>query len=85
MGMVGVLTFLGIWGTFIVKCLSFWKRERESNSPVAASILGCAGGVVGILAAGMFQCHYTDIEVGMLWWFIAGLAVAVMMMPPEGA
>lgn len=83
MGILGVIAFLGMWVVFIRGCFRFWKRERERDPHAAASVLGCAGAVAGILAGGMFQCFYTDIEVGMLWWFIVGLASAVVLLPPE--
>jgi len=83
MGILGVIAFLGMWVVFIVECFRFWKRERERDPHAAASVLGCAGAVAGILAGGMFQCFYTDIEVGMLWWFIVGLASAVILLPTE--
>ena len=72
-----------MWVIFIVGCFRFWRREQERDPQVAASVLGCGGAVAGILAAGMFQCFYTDIEVGMLWWFIVGLASAVVLLPAE--
>ena len=83
MGTLGVIAFLGMWVVFIVECFRFWRRERNHSPQIAASVLGCAGAVAGILTAGMFQCFYTDIEVGMLWWFIAGLASAVILIPAE--
>jgi len=84
LGIVGLLSFLGIWIMFFLECYRFWRRERESNHYLAASVLGCGCATAGILAAGFFQCFFTDIEVGMMWWFIAGLGSAVIYLPPDG-
>lgn len=85
-GIIGLTAFIGIWAAFIWSCYRFWRRERkhpEYSGLTAGAVLGCGGAIIGILSAGMFQCYYTDIEVGMIWWYIAGLASAVISLPQE--
>jgi len=83
MGILGVLAFAGMWWAFFAGCCRFWKRARLKDPQTAAAVLGSAGAIAGILAAGFFQCHYTDIEVGMIWWFIVGMASAAPLLPPN--
>ena len=82
-GILGAAAFLWIWLAFIWKCCAFWRQEKNRDSLTAGAVLGCGGAIVGILAAGMFQCYYTDIEVGMIWWYITGLAAAVISLPSK--
>ncbi|MFC1553169.1 O-antigen ligase family protein [candidate division KSB1 bacterium] len=84
-GILGLLAFLGIWIFYIFSCLKFWVKEKEIDFKTASAVLGCAGAISGILAAGMFQCFYTDIEVGMFWWFIAGLSSGVIALGQKDA
>jgi O-antigen ligase len=73
-GLLGLAAFLWIWGAF----LWFTARCRRSGTSSWTAAMATAGFgiVIALLAAGQFQCYYTDAEDGMLLWFLMGLVVA---------
>jgi len=72
-GLLGLAAFLWIW----IASLRLTARCRRSlqETPRAAAVAAAGFGIViALLAAGQFQCYYTDAEDGMLLWFLLGLA-----------
>ncbi len=74
-GLPGIFLFLCIWFMVIKSGFSLHLREKFKNDILGYLNLGAAFGILGILTAGLFQCFYTDVETGMLWWFLSGLVV----------
>ncbi len=64
-GIVGLLAYLFLWFSFL--------RRLAKKFTISIPIITV---LVGFLAAGLFQCYYTDQEIGMLLFFILGLGMA---------
>ena len=73
-GLLGLAAFLWIWVTFL--CLTVRCQRRLRETPWAAAMATAGFGIIiALLAAGQFQCYYTDAEDGMLLWFLMGLVM----------
>ena len=75
-GIIGVSAFLFMWGAFLYFCIKeFYKMQDSFHKNL---LLGCLLGIIALLLGSMFQGYYTDIENGMQWWFIAGIAMTIV-------
>jgi len=78
-GLLGLVAFIWIWVTFlrmIIRC-----RPRQQNHGLWSAVSTAGFGLmIAFLAAGLFQCYYTDEENAMLLWFLLGLVTAVCRM-----
>ncbi len=70
-GILGGLSWLILWGSCIYYLIRNLRIGDERN-PIM--ILGALLMLVCFLAGGLFQCYYTDLENGMIWWFFVGMA-----------
>lgn len=77
-GVVGLICFLFMWGTYLVVCIKNFSTIEDVFSRYV--VIGSAMGVISLLVGGFFQGYYTDLENGMLWWFVVGISSAVMQM-----
>jgi O-antigen ligase len=78
-GLLGLAAFIWIWVTFlrmIIRC----RPRQQSHGLWPALSTAAFGLMIAFLAAGLFQCYYTDEENAMLLWFLLGLATAVCRM-----
>ncbi len=64
-GLVGLLAYLLVWFSFL--------RRFAKNFSISIPFITV---LVGFMVAGLFQCYYTDQEIGMLLFFILGLGMA---------
>jgi putative inorganic carbon (HCO3(-)) transporter len=71
-GLLGLAAFLWIWITFL-RLTARCRRSLQETPRAAAMAAAGFGIVIALLAAGQFQCYYTDAEDGMLLWFLMGL------------
>jgi putative inorganic carbon (HCO3(-)) transporter len=77
-GFVGLICFLFLWGTYLFSCIKNFSTMDDMFSKYL--VIGAAMGVVSMLVGGLFQGYYTDLENGMLWWFVVGMSIAVLQM-----
>ena len=74
-GLIGLAAFLWIWAAFLYLTARCRRRFRKTPWTAAMATAGF-GIVIALLAAGQFQCYYTDAEDGMLLWLLLGLTAA---------
>ncbi|MFC1725715.1 O-antigen ligase family protein [candidate division KSB1 bacterium] len=79
-GLIGLIPFVLIWFIFFKSVLRkyFFSEDVNKNSLLLSLVLGGAIAVFGFLVSGLFQCYYTDLEDGMLWWFITALTMGAL-------
>ena len=77
-GFIGLICFLFLWGTYLFICIKNFSTMDDMFSKYL--VIGAAMGVVSMLVGGLFQGYYTDLENGMLWWFVVGMSIAVLQM-----
>jgi len=75
-GLIGLVSFLIIWVIFFKNILKRYYYSLNKENLILNLKLGSAFAVSGFLIAGLFQCFYTDLETGILWWFFTALAMS---------
>lgn len=74
-GLFGLISFVLIWVIFFYKVLKKYFFSLNKENLIISLMLGGALAILGFLISGLFQCYYTDLEDGMLWWFITALTM----------
>ncbi|MFQ3663711.1 MAG: O-antigen ligase family protein [Chloroflexaceae bacterium] len=85
MGLVGLLTFLGIVGAWFARTIAGLAALDDER---ITWLLGCQAGVVAALAVGLADHYFFNIEfshMSALLWGTLGLGMAIIALPaPEG-
>jgi putative inorganic carbon (HCO3(-)) transporter len=74
-GLIGLICFLWIWGTFLYYGYKRYKLIEDNY--FKNFVLGTMLGIFAFLVAGNLQNYYTDLEDTMLWWFIVGGCIVI--------
>ncbi|MDQ1728055.1 MAG: hypothetical protein QOD33_180 [Pyrinomonadaceae bacterium] len=76
-----------LWLAFlVVYARTLWRslRSRQQRHWIEAGILlGALGGLAGFLTSGLVHYNWGDSEVVMIFYFIMGLALAVLRLAPS--
>lgn len=75
-GLVGLLLFFGILGTFYWTLFSFLKKRRGKDCNLF--VIFFAGGITSFLIDATVSFPLYIIQNGMLFWFLIALAVGIM-------
>ena len=80
MGIMGLAIF--IWLIFVVykEGLSYIK---SSESPMSNIVVGLIGGITAFLIHGLVDAACLGNHLFLIFWFLAGLVVAIRKMEPE--
>jgi len=77
-GILGLITWIGMWGAWFYYAIRAYRLPERSDfekTILFSAILG----ISGILIAALFQCYYTDLENNIFWWFVASLALQIIV------
>jgi O-antigen ligase len=81
-GISGLITWIGMWiAWFYYSVRAYRLPERTDFEKII--LLSAMLGVGGILIAAFFQCYYTDLENNIFWWFVASMALQIIIQPPK--
>jgi O-antigen ligase len=84
MGMVGLVSFIGVMVGFFVMV---WRSCQEGLEPrTEAILLGLTGGIVGALVSGIFDHYWFNMtypHMTVLFWLYLGLATATVLIQRE--
>jgi O-antigen ligase len=81
-GILGLITWIGMWiAWFFYSVRAYRLPERTDLEKII--LLSAMLGIGGILIAAFFQCYYTDLENNVFWWFVASLALQIIIQPPQ--
>ncbi|HEY3066708.1 MAG TPA: O-antigen ligase family protein [Methylomirabilota bacterium] len=71
-GLLGLAAWLSIWIVFLYRAVRIYRALPPGRSDAAALVAGGIAGVVGFLAAGLFEYNFGDSEViGLVWVVMA--------------
>jgi len=77
-GLVGLAAWLLLMGLYLRLLLRLLQRTRNAADGGERGLaLGLFGAAVGFLASGLVHYNFGDSEVVMVFWFLAGVAVAL--------
>jgi O-antigen ligase len=79
-GVLGLLTWIGMWGAWFYYAIRAYRLPERTDIEKTI-LLSAILGVSGILIAAFFQCYYTDLENNIFWWFVASLALQIIVQP----
>jgi O-antigen ligase len=84
-GLLGLLAWCAIWGTFLVKAARIYASLSPARADDRALVAGSLAAVLGFLVAGLFEYSFGDSEVIGLVWLVAAFPFVVAREPPGGA
>ena len=76
-GVIGLAAWLSIWIVFVYRAVRIYRELPPGRSDAAALVAGSVAGVVGFLAAGLFEYNFGDSEVVGLVWVVMAVPFAV--------
>jgi O-antigen ligase len=76
-GLLGLAAWLAIWIAFLYHAVRIYRTLPRGRSDAAALVAGSIAGVVGFLAAGLFEYNFGDSEVIGLVWVVMAIPFAV--------
>jgi O-antigen ligase len=78
LGIPVLISWMMLMGTYCVLLVRLVLRTRKVGDPFLYGLsLGILGGTVGFLAGSLVQYDFGDSVVVLLFWFLAGLALAM--------
>lgn len=78
MGLPVLISWIFLMGCYWLMLVRLVARAREQGDPFLYGLtLGILGGTSGFLAGSLMQYDFGDSVVVLLFWFLAGLALAV--------
>lgn len=84
MGVVGLLTFMGVMIGFFVMAAQGWRQGFDPA--LEAILLGLAGAVLGALVSGVFDHYWFNMtypHMTVLLWLYLGLAAATLLIQAD--
>jgi len=79
-GILGLITWTGMWIAWFYYSIRAYRLQERLDLDKTI-LLSAILGVGGILVAAFFQCYYTDLENNIFWWFVASLALQIIVQP----
>jgi O-antigen ligase len=77
-GVIGLVTWVAMWAAWFYYTIQAY-RSPEYTDLEKSILLSAILGITGILIASFFQCYYTDLENNIFWWFIASMALQIIV------
>jgi O-antigen ligase len=81
-GVLGLITWMGMWIAWFYYSIRAYRLPERSDFEKTILISAMLG-VSGILIAAFFQCYYTDLENNIFWWFVALMALQIIVQPSK--
>jgi len=76
-GLLGLAAWLLLMGVYLRTLLQLVRRAEASQDRWGQQLgIGILGATTGFLASGLFHYNFGDSEVVMVFWLLAGVAVA---------
>ncbi len=77
-GILGLITWMGMWIAWFYYSIRAYRLPERTDFEKTI-LLSAMLGVSGILIAAFFQCYYTDLENNIFWWFVASMALQIIV------
>ncbi|MCX5701458.1 MAG: O-antigen ligase family protein [Candidatus Omnitrophica bacterium] len=76
-GIFSLLSFLGFLISLLYSCIKAFKKSQDFI------LLGLICGIFGFLVHSFFDNHLYSLQLSVLFWFMLGLAVAIIKLEPD--
>jgi O-antigen ligase len=81
-GIIGLISWSSMWIAFFYYSVRAYRLPERTNFEKITLLAGVSG-IGGILVAAVFQCYYTDLENNIFWWFVASMALQIIVQSPN--